>query len=227
VEAFGGLDVVVANAGVGAFGFTRSMDPAAFDRIIEVNVLGVHRTIRAALPHVVERRGYVIPIASFAALGHLGGMAPYAASKAAVEAFADSLREELRPHGVAVGCAYFSWIDTEMVHGTDATRVGAILRGGMRGPAAKTYTVADAAEALVAGIERRARWVTVPRWLRAALLLRGLIQPVMDLDPRLRKAVVEADRAALEEVARIGSDATAMVGAGGEADRRARASRVR
>ena len=46
-------------------------------------------------------------------------MSAYCASKAGVEAFADSLRIEVAHHGVDVGCAYFSWIDTEMVRGAD------------------------------------------------------------------------------------------------------------
>ena len=59
VEHFGGIDVVMANAGVAAAGMVRSMDPDAFERTIEVNLLGVWRTVRACLPHVIERRGYV------------------------------------------------------------------------------------------------------------------------------------------------------------------------
>src|SRR3954447_6212593 len=64
VAAFGGIDVVIANAGIGTVGFARSIDPAAFERVLEVNLLGVWRTVRACLPHVIERRGYVLTIAS-------------------------------------------------------------------------------------------------------------------------------------------------------------------
>jgi NAD(P)-dependent dehydrogenase (short-subunit alcohol dehydrogenase family) len=64
VDALGGIDVVIANAGIGTVGFARSMDPEAFERTLEVNLLGVWRTVRACLPHVIERRGYVLNVAS-------------------------------------------------------------------------------------------------------------------------------------------------------------------
>jgi len=100
VERFGGIDVVVANAGVAGGGPVAAMDPDAFTRVIEVNLLGVYRTVRAALPHVTARSGYVLPIASLAAALHGPMMAAYSASKAGVEALADSLRTEgLRPTG--------------------------------------------------------------------------------------------------------------------------------
>src|SRR3954471_3155047 len=57
VERFGGIDVVVANAGIAANGFVRSIDRSAFERVIEVDLLGVWRTVRVCLPHLVERRG--------------------------------------------------------------------------------------------------------------------------------------------------------------------------
>src|SRR5919108_5990057 len=114
VERFGGIDAVVANAGIAPTGTVRLTDPAAFERTIEVNLLGAWRTVRACLPHVVERRGYVLVVASLAAVAHSPGMSAYAASKSGVEAFANALRVEVRPLGVDVGVAYFSWIDTDM-----------------------------------------------------------------------------------------------------------------
>src|SRR5918995_526587 len=85
VERFGGIDVVMANAGVAPAGMVRSTDPAAFERTIEINLLGVWRTVRAALPHVIDRQGYVLVIASLAAAVHGPGMAAYSASKAGAE----------------------------------------------------------------------------------------------------------------------------------------------
>ena len=80
VERFGGIDAVMANAGIAPMGMTRSTDPMAFERTIEINLLGVWRTVRACLPHVIERRGYVLVIASMAAALHAPGMAAYCAS---------------------------------------------------------------------------------------------------------------------------------------------------
>ena len=73
VERFGGIDAVVANAGIGPVGTVRSTDPAAFERTIEVNLLGVWRTVRSCLPHVIERQGYVLVVASLAAAVHSPG----------------------------------------------------------------------------------------------------------------------------------------------------------
>src|SRR5919106_2440023 len=80
VERFGGIDAVMANAGVAPAGMVRFVEPAAFERTIEINLLGVWRTVRACLPHVIERRGYVLVIASRAAAVHAPAMAAYAAS---------------------------------------------------------------------------------------------------------------------------------------------------
>ncbi len=115
VERFGGIDVTIANAGLGAVGSVMGQDIASFERTIEVNLLGVWRTNRVVLPHVVERRGYILNIASLAAIAHAPLMAPYTASKAGVEAFSDALRQEVAPTGTDVGVAYFGFIDTDLV----------------------------------------------------------------------------------------------------------------
>ena len=135
VERFGGIDVVMANAGIGAGGTVRTMDPESWERVIEVNLFGVVRTIRQCLPHVIERKGYILPVASVAAAVHTPGMSAYAASKAAVEAFGNSLRGEVAHLGVKVGVAYFSWIDTEMVRGADDNPATKFMRAKLRGPA--------------------------------------------------------------------------------------------
>ena len=216
VEQLGGIDIVMANAGVAPVGMVRSMDPEAFERTIQINVLGVFRTVHACLPHVIERRGYVLPVASVAALAHLPGMAAYSASKAAVEAFTDALRMEVAHLGVTVGCAYFSWIDTPMVRGADADPVGGSMRGKLKGPMAKTYPVAQAAEDVVQGIEQRAKRVLTPGWIRALIAARGLLQPLTDLQSA--RMAPEADRLALEQVrARGAAAASRPVGEGGAA----------
>jgi NAD(P)-dependent dehydrogenase (short-subunit alcohol dehydrogenase family) len=219
VEALGGIDAVIANAGIGVAGFARSMDPDAFERVIEVNLLGVWRTVRACLPHVVERRGYVLVVASVAAVAHTAGMSAYAASKSGVEAFANALRIEVRPLGVDVGVAYFSWIDTDMVRGADANPLGGRLRSRLKGPAARTSSLADAAGAMDAGVASRARIVVFPRWVRAAVALRSIFQPIVEL--QVRRHMADDDRFALE----LGAEASAPVGAGGAADRRTTVNR--
>jgi NAD(P)-dependent dehydrogenase (short-subunit alcohol dehydrogenase family) len=225
LDRFGGIDVAMANAGIAPVGLVRDIDPTAFERTIEINLLGVWRTIRACLPHVLARRGYLLPVASMAAALHSPGMSAYAAAKSGVEAFADSLRLEVAHHGVDVGVAYFSWIATDMVAGADAHPVGGFMRGNLRGPFAKTYPVSAAADDVVRGIERRSRLVVTPGWARALLVARGLFQPLMERS--VRDQIPEAERIWIAETERRGIEAaSAPVGAGGAAESRARSGEV-
>jgi NAD(P)-dependent dehydrogenase (short-subunit alcohol dehydrogenase family) len=219
VERFGGIDVVMANAGIAGVGTVRAMDPDAWERIIEVNLLGVYRTINACLPHVIERGGYVLPVASMAAAIHTPGMSAYAAAKSAVEALGDSLRGEVAHLGVKVGVAYYSWIDTDMVRGGDEHPAGQFMRSKLRGPAARKYTVQQAGEATAAGIERRARRIVVPANFRALLVARMPFGALGEW--HLRRDAPEFVRLMEEEAERRGEDASAPVGAGGRADHQA------
>ena len=219
VERFGAIDVVMANAGIAPAGMVRSMDPAAFEKTLEVNLLGVWRTVRSCLPQIIERKGYVLVTASLAAAVHAPGMAAYAASKAGAEAFADSLRSEVKRLGVDVGVAYFGFIDTDMVRATDTHPSLSALRDDSLGPLGKAHPVSSVGRAVVVGMERRSRWVMVPRWVRAMLILRSLIQPLAERGAYDRAA--EADKVFLEDIERRGAEeASAPIGAGGEAVRR-------
>ncbi|WP_439662225.1 SDR family oxidoreductase [Lentzea sp. HUAS TT2] len=206
---FGGIDVVVANAGIAATGFIRSMDPKAFERVIEVNLLGVWRTVRTALPHLIKSRGYCLVVSSLAAIVHIPGNAAYSAAKAGCEAFADSLRAEVRHLGVDVGTAYFSWISTDMVNSADEHPVFGKLRQGMPGLASKKYPVRNVGRAVVKGIEKRAKAVHVPGWVGALKYFRAFTPMVVD-----RQAVAEvadADRQMAQQ------DTSGLVGPGGQA----------
>jgi NAD(P)-dependent dehydrogenase (short-subunit alcohol dehydrogenase family) len=223
VERFGGIDVVMANAGVSSLGMVRSIDPDAFERILEVNLTGVWRTVRACLPHVIERRGYVLVVASLAAAMHPPGMSAYAASKAGAEAFADSLRSEVRYLGVDVGVGYFSFADTEMVRGADSHPAVGSVRGETGRPISRTYPVSAVGRAVAEGIEKRRRWVLVPGWLRALLVLRTALAPVFERAAFERAA--RMDRLFQADIEGRGAEAvSAPVGAGGEAARRREAA---
>lgn len=120
----GGIDVLVANAGVAPPSTTvRAIDPADFERTVEIDLLGQWRTIRAALPDVVEARGHVVAISSIYAFFNGVLNASYAVSKAGVEQLVRALRAELAPHHTTAGVAYFGFVDTDLV--TDALRTAA------------------------------------------------------------------------------------------------------
>ena len=178
--ALGGIDVVVANAGIAPWGTVETIDPEQWERTIEVNLLGVWRTVRTTLPHVIERRGYVLPIASLAAAIHAPIITHYNAAKAGVEGFANGLRLEMRPYGVGVGCGYFGFIDTDMVRAPERDELLAETDAGT-GAFGRPAPVSKAGEAIVRGIERRARRVYYPPWIIGPLLVPSLAQRVVEL----------------------------------------------
>lgn len=176
IEKFGGIDVVIANAGIASYGSVLQVDPEAFKRVLDVNVLGVFHTVRATLPAVIERRGYVLIVSSLAAFAASPGLAPYNATKAGVEIFANALRLEVAHHGVSVGSAHMSWIDTALVRDTkaDLPAFDELLRR-LPWPLNLTTSVNKCAAAFVKGIEGRKtrifcpRWVGLFRWLKPVL----------------------------------------------------------
>ncbi|HET9168192.1 MAG TPA: SDR family oxidoreductase [Actinospica sp.] len=194
-DHFGAIDIVVANAGIAIGGPFMDSDARTFDRVIEVNLLGSIATARAMLPALVRSRGYLLQVASLAALTPTPLMAAYCTSKSGVEAFAHSLRSEVRPDGVDVGVAYLSWTDTDMVRGADQDSVLAEMRARLPWPANRTGRLEPAVERLTQGIVRRSAhvygqgWVRGMQWLPrgvlpAAIALRGA-QEVKRLTPRL------------------------------------------
>jgi NAD(P)-dependent dehydrogenase (short-subunit alcohol dehydrogenase family) len=182
VEKFGGLDVAVANAGIAQarLATARGLSGEEWERVFEVDLLGVWRTARAAMPQIVERRGQIVVVSSVYAF--MNGMAnsPYAVAKAGVESLGRALRIELAPHGASATVAYFGWVDTKLAQDAldqpDAGRLTEFTPDWLL----KRITPAEAGAGLVRGIEERAPRVFVPKWWRYVSALRGLIMPLLD-----------------------------------------------
>jgi NAD(P)-dependent dehydrogenase (short-subunit alcohol dehydrogenase family) len=174
-EALGGLDVVVANAGIAAGGPLRTQGVRSWQRVIEVNLLGVMHTDRAALPHLERSRGYLLNIASTAAALRGPGLSAYCAAKAGVEALSDCLRTEMGPLGVGVGVAYFLFLDTDMVNDSEREMPALQrMKADMPKILARTYPLAPAIDEIAAAIAERRRRISYPRWFLRVLPLRQL-----------------------------------------------------
>jgi NAD(P)-dependent dehydrogenase (short-subunit alcohol dehydrogenase family) len=183
VGALGGLDVVVANAGVAAQLPLVGGDPAIFERTLAVNVAGVYYTLRAAGPHVSHSRGYALAISSLAAAVHPPLLGAYNASKAAVEALGNTLRIELAPYGARVGVGYFAELDTDMTRRGFATKAAERIER-RAGPFSRVAPLEIGLDAIERGIERRARRVYAPRWVGPVLPVRMAVQRVVELGTR-------------------------------------------
>ena len=191
VDRFGRLDIVVANAGVHYVGAFETTPLETLEREIEINLLGVLRTDHAVLPHLLETKGYLLNVASLAAAAHAPLMTSYAASKSGVEALSNSLRAELRGRGVDVGCAYFGFIDTDMVRESFAHPSTKSLIGLLPGFVRKPVSVEHAVCAIELGILGRRARVWAPRYVGLALSARGWLQPLTEAHVR-RSGRVEA-----------------------------------
>ncbi len=194
VERFGRLDVAFANAGISWHSNPKTLricPSDEFRRIVEVDLFGVWNTIQTALPEVIRNQGQILVTSSIYAF--LNGLvnAPYAVSKAAVEALTRALLVELGGTGATASVVYPAWTDTAIVKmafgGNDlATRMNeTVMPSFMRQP----IQPQQVARAIVQGMRsRRARIVVPGRWVPFALL-RGLLNPLIDSYLQRHKAL--------------------------------------
>ena len=205
VEKFGGLDVAVANAGIAqkSFASIRAISGEEWERVFEVDLLGVWRTVRAALPQIVERKGQMVVVSSVYAFANGMGNSPYAVAKAGVEMLGRSLRVELAAHGASASVAYFGWVDTKLVQDAFAQEDSHRVRELSPDFLMKRITPDEAAAGLVRGIEERAPRIFVPKWWRYVSALRGLVNPLLDKrmesDPKTRALFRDMDAKRLGE----------------------------
>jgi NAD(P)-dependent dehydrogenase (short-subunit alcohol dehydrogenase family) len=123
VERFGGLHVVVANAGVGAYGSFLELDPEQMEAMIDVNLKGTLYTAAATLPHLIAAGGGdFVSLASVAGLRAFPGEAVYNASKFGQLGFTRSLDHELRERGVRSTCICPGGVNTEFAIGAGRER---------------------------------------------------------------------------------------------------------
>jgi len=207
VERFGRLDIAFANAGVswrGVPATLRTCDEDEFRRIVEVDLFGVWHTVRAALPEIVRNRGQVLVTSS--AYAYLNGMAnaPYAASKAAVESLARSLRAELGATGASASVLYPGWVDTAIAKVAFGGNAIATEMNEAALPAFlhRAIPPAQIGRAVVRGLQkRRPRIVKPARWAPISLL-RGMFNALADWhvsrDARLQRLLLQLE----EEVVR-------------------------
>ncbi len=171
ISRFGRVDVAFANAGISWRGNPATLyscDEGEFERIVEVDFLGVWRTIKAALPEVVRNQGQILVTASI--YSFVNGMvnAPYAASKAAIEMLTRSLRAELGRTGATASVLYPGWVVTPIAkvafggHDLATLMIERAFPTFLRQPVQPE----EVARGVVQGLKRRKPRIMVPRrWL--------------------------------------------------------------
>ena len=177
VARFGRIDAVVANAATTIISPVADTDPADFERVVRVNVAGTFITAQSVLPYLVDSAGYLLFVTSMSGLVQGPFQAAYNASKAAVHALANTMRQEVSVVGVDVGVIYLNAVDTE--------RAQWALSHPLMEPlfskrAIKPASVEGAAAAIVKAITRRSRTVTYPWKGPVGLYTLPLTQRVTD-----------------------------------------------
>lgn len=112
---FTNIDILINNAGIAAFGKFLELEPTAWEKIIQVNLMGTYYTTRAVLPNMIERQtGDIINISSTAGLNGNALTSAYSASKFAVMGLTDSLMQEMRKHNIRVTALTPSTVATDL-----------------------------------------------------------------------------------------------------------------
>jgi NAD(P)-dependent dehydrogenase (short-subunit alcohol dehydrogenase family) len=205
-QQWGRVDVVVANAGITAFGPTESLDPEVFRRVLDVNLVGAWLTLRAGIPLVRPRAGYLLAVSSIGAHLHSPLQSHYVASKAGLAAAVDAIRVEVRSDGIDVGAAFPNFVASDMMTESLADRAGHRLWADKTTNMLAVDTVADA---LIAGIERRSSRLPVPATLWPIIAVPALVQSLIDAnydDATVRESARLADPAGWTDPARSSRD---------------------
>lgn len=163
-STFGPIDVLVANAGVGATVDAAELKGSSVASVINVNVLGAANSVEVVVPEMVKRgSGQLVVISSLAAYRGLPKSAAYCASKAAVSAFFESLRLDLKPRGIDVTIIHPGFIKTPLTAGRDA-QMPFLME------------LDDAVAKIVGAIEKRKKSYAFP-WQLASIVRAGMVMP--------------------------------------------------
>jgi len=178
-EAFGGVDVVVANAGISHRSLFVDTEPEVLRRVMDVNFFGAVNLVRASLDSVRQRRGQLIAISSVAGFAPLVGRTGYAASKHALHGFFDSLRSELVDTGVDVLLVCPAFTDTRLAQNA-LSGDGQELGDATRFAAGGAMTPEHVANAVVRAAQRRSRLIPISPIAHASLWLARLAPRVYE-----------------------------------------------
>jgi len=191
-QHFGGIDVVIAAAGIAKIGTVAEGSVDDFEAVIDINLLGAWRTLRAAAPYVVDRQGYLLAVSSMAAFVHPPLMGSYNASKAGIWAMCDAMRLELRPTGTAVGTLHPTFFKTPMVDAAMADPATQAMAGDDRANLFRLVPIEVVVAAVIDGIEKRSNQIIVPRNLKPAAALPGLMRAIISQFGSKDEAIVRA-----------------------------------
>ncbi len=161
---FGPIDLLIANAGVGATTAAGKLEAEGVARVFSVNVMGVVNSVTAVMPQMIERgRGHLAVISSLAAYRGLPKSAAYCSSKAAISSLFESLRLDLQPQGIDVTIIHPGFIKTPLTAGRQA-KLPFLLE------------VDEAARKMIGAIEKRKKSYAFP-WQLATIVRAGMLMP--------------------------------------------------
>jgi len=190
---FGPVDVLVTNAGGARPGHFEEMPSSVFSDQMALNYFGTLIPIRSVVPSMIERRsGHLLLVSSAAGLVGVYGYAAYSPAKFAVRGLAETLRAELKPHGIVVGCAYPPDTDTPGLATENETKPAATARISA---SIKARSADDVGRAIVRGIERDRMVITADRSTAMLARMSGVLGPVVraTMDRHVRRAAMEDD----------------------------------
>jgi 3-dehydrosphinganine reductase len=185
---FGPVDVLVTSAGEARPGLFEDLDDDVFRSQMELNYFGTLHAVRAVVPSMIERRhGHMVLVSSTAGIVGVHGYSAYAPTKFAVRGLAETLRSELKPHGIAVTCVYPPDTDTPGLARENEDKPAATASLSAK---AKPKTAPQVAKAIVRGIERDRLSVVVDPLTRILGLASGLVAPLVrsTTDRHVRRA---------------------------------------